>query len=85
VYLHLTTWVSPSLATKQEAEYNAIYSAYYGGPSTLEQILEREAIRVVRDNLLALRFDSHMMHQVSAECELKGCWKMGEQMDDQRQ
>jgi len=46
------------------ALYNTLYSGFYGGNSTMDQILDREATRVVRDALLALRADPTMFHQV---------------------
>lgn len=46
------------------ALYNTLYSGFYGGNSTMDQILDREATRVVRDALLALRADPQMFHQV---------------------
>jgi hypothetical protein len=60
-------WSTPEIyfntydRTSQEAEYNFLYccggNKPFTSPSTLEQILDREASRVVRDNLLALRQD----------------------------
>lgn len=48
-----------------ESIYNNIYGGYYGAQSTFADILKREAARVVRDALLPLRKDPHMMHQAN--------------------
>lgn len=42
------------------AMYNAMYGSYYG-TSTIDDIMQREAARVVRDGLMKLRYDPHMM------------------------
>jgi hypothetical protein len=58
--------VCPQVGFRQGEEdlYNTLYSSFYGYNSTLDQILDREAYRVVRDGLLGLRHDAHMFHQV---------------------
>ncbi|GBF97931.1 hypothetical protein Rsub_10604 [Raphidocelis subcapitata] len=53
-----------STATQNEILYNRLYSGYYG-PSTIDDILAREAARVVRDSLLKLRHDPFMFHQAN--------------------
>ena len=50
-----------STATQNAALYNRLYSSFFGGPSTISQIMAREATRVVRDGLLKLRKDPYMM------------------------
>jgi hypothetical protein len=40
-------------------------SGFFGRDSTIEEVMEREAVRVVKDGLLSLRADGHMFHQVS--------------------
>lgn len=44
---------------------------FYGGDSTIEEVMDREAVRVVRDALLSLRMDPFMFHQVG-DCFLFG-------------
>ena len=52
--------------------------AYYGAPSTVDDIMRREAARVVRDGLLALRHDPYMMHQGNMHVEAaSGCAPAG--------
>jgi len=50
---------------QNEALYNFLYQPYFGAASTLDDIVKREAVRVVRDGLLSLRKDPHMMHQAN--------------------
>jgi len=50
-----------SVPNQNEVLYNNLYSTYWGGPSTINDIVRREAVRVVRDGLLKLRHDSYMM------------------------
>lgn len=50
-----------STVAQNEALYNSLYASYYGGPSTINQIVAREATRVVRQALLALRHDPYML------------------------
>ena len=61
-----------STVAQQEALYNAIYQSYYGARSTIADITAREAARVVRSGLLALRLDPHMMHQANLRLEGNG-------------
>jgi hypothetical protein len=49
---------------QQLSLYNLLYSSVFGGPSTFDQVLEREANRVVGQAMLTLRHDPHMLHQV---------------------
>jgi hypothetical protein len=58
VYFHTAT------EEQQLSLYNLLYSSTFGGPSTLEDVLEREANRVVGEAMMTLRHDPHMMHQV---------------------
>jgi len=44
--------------------YNYMYSSYFGGDSTWEQILERESVRVLRLMML-LRHEAHQFHQAN--------------------
>ncbi|GBF97916.1 hypothetical protein Rsub_10589 [Raphidocelis subcapitata] len=53
-----------STETQNADLYNRLYSNYYG-PSTINDILAREAARVVRDSLLKLRHDPFMFHQAN--------------------
>jgi hypothetical protein len=41
----------------REKLYNFLYTSYYKGPSTTDQIMEREGLRMVRNNILALKMD----------------------------
>jgi hypothetical protein len=50
-----------SIPAQNEALYNNLYRSYFGGDSTIDQIVAREALRVVRDGLLKLRHDPYMM------------------------
>lgn len=45
--------------------YNLLYRSFFGFDSNLQQIMDREASRVFRDGLLALRRDPHMFHQAN--------------------
>lgn len=45
--------------------YNSLYEAHFGGPSTFDDLLQREATRVVREGLLLLNKNPHMMHQAN--------------------
>lgn len=56
-----------STAAQNEALYNHLYqqSAFAGVPSTIADIVAREARRVMRDGILNLRLDAHMMHQAN--------------------
>ena len=52
-----------STVAQEEALYNAIYppATYFQGKrSTINDIMQREATRVVRDSILGLRKDPHM-------------------------
>jgi hypothetical protein len=51
--------------TGQVAQYNAIYRSTLGRDLVWDEIVVREAERVVLNQLLALRADPHMLHQVS--------------------
>ena len=44
-----------------------LYSSYYGGPSTIDDIVNREAARAVRE-LLKLRRDPYMFVSALSEC-----------------
>jgi hypothetical protein len=57
---HVTLRLPPT-----QVLYNNLYSSFYNGPSTFDQITKREAVRVVRDGLLKLRMDPFMMHQAN--------------------
>lgn len=61
-----------STAKQIESVYNNLYSAFYGGPSTINDIVKREAVRVTREGLLALRHDPYMMHQANMRIEADG-------------
>jgi hypothetical protein len=44
-----------------------LYRTFYGRDSTIEEVMDREAVRVVRDAFLSLRMDPHMFHQVRGQ------------------
>ena len=50
-----------SLVAQNEQLYNNLYLAYWGAPSTINDIVSREASRVVRDYLLGLKKDPFMV------------------------
>ncbi|KIZ05734.1 hypothetical protein MNEG_2222 [Monoraphidium neglectum] len=54
-----------STAAQNVRLYNRLYQSYYGTASTISDIMKREAARVVREGLLKLRKDPHMMHQAN--------------------
>jgi hypothetical protein len=62
---HAEIYYSAATTAQNVAFYNALYSGYFGGPSTIDQILAREADRVVGQRLLLLQHAAHMFHQVS--------------------
>jgi hypothetical protein len=51
--------------TGQVAQYNAIYRSTLGRDLVWDEIVAREAERVVLNQLLALRLDPHMLHQAN--------------------
>jgi hypothetical protein len=50
-----------STASQNLALYNSLYRSFYGRDSTIDELMQREAVRVVRDGLLSLRHDPYMM------------------------
>jgi hypothetical protein len=52
--------------------YNNLYQPYYGSYSTIADIIKREAVRVVREGLLALKHDPYMMHQANLAVDSTG-------------
>jgi hypothetical protein len=54
-----------STPAQNEWLYNRQYAGTYGGASTIDDIVAREAARVVRDGLLKLRHDPYMFHQAN--------------------
>jgi hypothetical protein len=50
-----------STASQNLELYNSLYRSFYGRDSTIDELMQREAERVVREGLLALRHDPHMM------------------------
>ncbi len=72
IYYNCTT------AAQNEALYNWLYQSYYGAPSTITDIVKREAARVARDGLLSLRKDPYMMHQANLMIDpTTGCVSAG--------
>jgi hypothetical protein len=57
-------YYSAATTAQNVAFYNALYSGFFGGQSTFDQILAREADRVVGQGLLLLSPSPHMFHQV---------------------
>eukprot|EP01111_Echinosteliopsis_oligospora_P000404 TRINITY_DN1042_c0_g2_i1.p1 TRINITY_DN1042_c0_g2~~TRINITY_DN1042_c0_g2_i1.p1 ORF type:complete len:869 (+),score=262.17 TRINITY_DN1042_c0_g2_i1:138-2744(+) len=53
-----------SIPRELESEYNHLYTTYYGGPSTLDDIVTREGKRVTL-LFLAFRIDPYMFHQAN--------------------
>ena len=50
------------------ALYNHLYEIYFGAPSTIDDLMKREAARVVREGLLRLRHDPYMMVSGTSSC-----------------
>jgi hypothetical protein len=65
---HPQVYYNASNAAQEVTLYNRLYTAFWGGPSTIDQIMQREAVRVVREGLLKLRKDPHMMVRPARAC-----------------
>ncbi|KAI8474659.1 MAG: hypothetical protein J3K34DRAFT_465487 [Monoraphidium minutum] len=58
-------YYNSSTAGQNSRLYNRLYQSYFGAPSSIADIMRREAQRVVREGLLKLRKDPYMMHQAN--------------------